>query len=78
MKPTVGQTVTYNTTEADRVKMVESGWNSQEKLTATIIYVWRSGRVDLSITCGGDIIKWETSCLMGDNPGNWNWPVIEK
>lgn len=79
MKPTIGRVVIYNTTEADRKKMTDSGTaNEQKQLPATIVAVWGETTVNAKVELDGEGSLWKTSILQGDNEGNWNWPVIEK
>jgi hypothetical protein len=83
MKPTIGRVVIYNTTEADKAKMeaastLNGGCNTQDKLPAIITAVWSDECVNLKVITDGNLDLWVTSANKGDEPMNWNWPVIEK
>lgn len=83
MKPTIGRVVIYNTTDADKAKMeaaskINGGCNVQDKLPAIIVAVWGDECVNLKVVTDGNLDLWVTSSLKGDQPMNWNWPVIEK
>ena len=80
MKPTIGRIVIYNTTEADKAKMRAAGLNGtcnvQDILPAIIVAVWSDECVNLKVITDGILDLWVTSALKGDQPMNWNWPVI--
>lgn len=82
MKPTIGRIVIYNTSDVDKEKMkavnlLNGNCNVQDKLPAVITAVWGDECVNLKVIVDGCFDLWVTSALKGDNPMNWNWPVIE-
>ena len=78
MKPTIGRTVIYNTTEEQKTKMRVDYANVADKLPATIVAVWGTESVNLKVNLDGPGDMWLTSITRGDEPGQWNWPVIEE
>lgn len=83
MKPTIGRVVIYNTTEADIAKMkaasiINGGCNIQDKLPAIIVAVHSDECVNLIVITGGNLDLRVTSANKGDQPMNWNWPIIER
>lgn len=83
MKPTIGRIVIYNTTDADKAKMtaaslISGGCNVQDQLPAIIVAVWGENCVNLKVITDGNLDLWVTSAIQGDQPMNWNWPVIER
>lgn len=81
MKPTIGRVVIYNTTSADKAKMeaantLNGSCNTQDKLPAIITAVWSDECVNLKVITDGNLDLWVTSANKGDEPMNWNWPVI--
>jgi hypothetical protein len=81
MPPTIGRVVIYTTTDADKAKMEAaskvSGCNVQDKLPAIIVAVWSPECVNLKVITDGNLDLWVTSSLKGDQPYNWDYPVIE-
>lgn len=81
MKPTIGRVVIYNTTETDRTALTQFG-NESNKLPATVVAVWgdnENAAINLKVETDGNLpAMWKTSVIRGDNPGEWNWPVIQK
>jgi hypothetical protein len=80
MKPTVGRIVMYIPTTEDLKKFEDAQGNygeSVKKLPAIITNVWSDTCVNLKVIGDAPIDLWRTSMNLGDQPGNWNWPVIE-
>lgn len=82
MKPTIGRVVIYNTTAEEQYGMRALGNNIQEKLPAIIVAVWGDSDdacINAKVLIDGihpDL--WKTSINRGDEPGQWNWPVVQK
>jgi hypothetical protein len=77
-KPTIGRIVHYKTTEKERKSMQDhNACNVQEVLPAVIVAVWSETTVNLQVICDGELALWKTSVPIGDDEGNWNWPVID-
>lgn len=78
MNPTIGGVVIYNTTEEEQERMREmQSCNVQAQLPAVIVAVWPTS-VNLSVILDGQGTLWATSRHQGDEPGQWNWPVIQR
>ena len=82
MKPTIGRIMLYHTKEEDRAKMraasiLNNGCNVHTQLPAVVVAVWGETCVNLKVICDGNLDLWVTSSNLGDQPGNWEWPVIE-
>jgi len=81
MKPTIGRVVIYNTTEADREGLNLFG-NASKQLPATIVAVWGQGdnpAINVKVLPDANSQElWKPSIFKGDEPGQWNWPKIEK
>ena len=80
MKPTIGRTVVYKTTEADRNLMKAKGdtdgrCNVQQELPAVVVAVWSEECVNLKVNLDGDGEIWKTSINQGDEEGHWSWPA---
>jgi hypothetical protein len=73
MNPTIGRTVIFNVPEDMKPKV-----NFAEKLPAIIVRVWSEGVVNLKIITDGLQDIWQTSVHLGNEPNQWNWPIIEK
>ncbi len=77
MEPTIGRTVIYKTTEADRKLMQESkSCNDQKELPAVIVATWGGDTANLKVNLDGEGDLWKTSVTKGDQEGMWHWPVI--
>jgi hypothetical protein len=84
MKTTIGRIVIYTPTDEQKEKMESSfsntgkSCNVQSKLPAVIVAAWNDTCVNLKVLLDGDPSDlWITSAHQGDEPGQWNWPVIE-
>jgi len=80
MKPTIGRIVVYNATKEDKAFMKVNG-NVQDKLPAIVVATWgetEDAAINVKVILDGIDTLWKTNILKGDEPGNWNWPVIEK
>ena len=80
-KPTIGRIVHYNPSLTDVAKMdaasvLNGGCNRPNKLAAIVTAVWSDSCVNLRVVCDGNLDLWITSANIGDQPGQWNWPVI--
>jgi hypothetical protein len=73
MKATIGRTVIFNVPQEMRSKV-----NFAEQQPAIIVRAWTDTIVNLKIITDGPEDIWQTSVTMGDQPNQWNWPVIEK
>lgn len=83
MEPTIGRIVIYKTTEAQQKAMqsapaLNKGTNVSKELPAMIVAVWGPTVVNLKVFLDGHGDIWVTSATLGDDPGQWNWPVIKK
>ena len=79
MKPTLGRTVIYHTTEQDREEMrLNPECNVQKDLPAIIVAVWSDECVNLKVICDGNMELWKTSVTLGTDEYNWSWPEIKK
>lgn len=73
MKPTIGRIVIYNTKEKDPIL------SSEPQFPAIIIKVHNSNTVDLKVFGNGPYsCIYRPNITQGDEPGEWNWPVIQK
>ena len=77
MKTTIGRIVIYKPTPAEQIEMDKTG-NVQNELPAVIVAVWSDTCVNLKVFADGVSDIWKTSVILGDNEGEWNWPVINK
>jgi len=80
MKPTIGRTVVYHTTQEDQNFFRRIG-NSQDHLPAVIVAVWGDSEescVNLKVIGDGPNDLWVTSRNQGTEPGQWSWPEIKK
>jgi hypothetical protein len=82
MKPTIGRIVIYTPSDSDKAKMeaaskIKGGCNVMDKLPAVITAVWGDTCVNLKVICDGNLDLWVTSATQGEEPMNWNWPVIQ-
>lgn len=76
MNPTIGRTVRYKTTEADRKLMEDKpNCNVQNELPAVIVAVWSEECVNLKVQLDGEGELWVTSSLRGDQEMQWDWFV---
>jgi hypothetical protein len=75
--PKIGDVVTYNTTEQERVDMSNCPPlhnNVAEKLPAVITAVWSDSLVNLKVLHDGQSPDlWKTSVQRGDEEFNWNF-----
>lgn len=82
MKPTIGRMVVYTATEDDKQQMRDmENCNVQDQLPAVVVAVWgddENALVNLKVLLDGEGDVWRTSIPRGDEPFNWNWPVIHK
>lgn len=82
MKPTIGRVVIYQTTKEEQDKMrAMTNCNVQEELPAIVVAVWgndENAAINLNVQLDGEGSLWVTSALRGNQPGEWNWPVIKK
>ena len=77
MKPTIGRVVIYNTTEEDKASAGKNFDNVVQQLPAIIVNVWSDTCINVRVFSDGGGMLWKTSINQGDQPGQWNWPVIE-
>ena len=86
MEPTIGRIVIYNTTKSQQ-RAIEAAnrfngllnCNVQKQLPAMIVAVWGPECVNLKVTNDGNVADlWVTSATCGNQPGQWEWPVIKK
>jgi hypothetical protein len=79
MKPTIGRIVVYNTTEKEKEAMRTLSSNVQDKLPAIVVAVWSDTCINVKVIVDGSMPDiWRTSINLGEAPGNWSWPVMEK
>lgn len=78
MKPTIGRVVIYNTTEEDKASARKNFDNVVQQLPAIIVNVWSDTCINVRVFSDGGSMLWKTSINQGDQPGQWNWPVIQK
>ncbi len=74
MRPTLGRIVIFHLDEKQSQVMN----NNQPDAPAIVTAVWGDECVNLKIIHDGIHNSWRTSATMGDKPGQWSWPVIEK
>ena len=70
--PTIGQIVLYKPTSTDAIHF--RNWKDSEVLPAIIVMVHAENNVNLKVFDNGPTDAWKTSVLLGDAPGQWNWP----
>lgn len=79
MNPTIGRTVIYKTTEADRKILRDASGNESQELPAVVVAVWSDDCVNAQVITDSEIgLMRKTSIVKGDGEGEWNWPVIQK
>lgn len=77
MTPTIGRIVIFKTNEAQQEHLKNTPYcNVSKELPAIIVAVFSESTVNLKVMLDGPGEFWVTSALQGDEPGNWNWPVI--
>lgn len=70
--PTIGRIVLYKPTSTDAIHF--RNWKDSEVLPAIIVMVWDATCVNLKVFDNGPTDALKTSVLLGDEPGQWNWP----
>lgn len=75
-RPTIGRIVHYHTDESDKRHMVGRA-NVVNLLPALIVAVHTDDCVNLKVFLDGSGDIWTTQVMRGDDPGEWNWPVID-
>lgn len=78
MKPTIGRIVIYHTCAMDQRMINEHPLNTpQEQSPAIVVFVGEDDTVNLKVFLDGHGDFYKKNIKRGDQPGEWNWPVIE-
>lgn len=76
-KPTIGCIVVYNTSETDKLIMRSTGDKVRDQLAAIIVGVDEE-TVNLKVLQDGTGILYLEQISQGNQPEQWDWPVIIK
>ena len=77
-KPSIGRIVIYNTTQKEQETLSNLSCNSSKQLPAIVVAVWSETTINAKVFIDGlHIDEWKTRITQGDEPGQWNWPVMQ-
>ena len=60
---------------------IGNGVKEMDTFPGMIVRTWgelANGAVQLQVFLDGNDVLWVTSVCVGDGPGTWSWPVVEK
>lgn len=79
MTPTIGRIVHYRLSEDDAkainaLPMPGNTVKAGDLVAAIVVRVWSASTCNLRLVLDGDGEYWATSCSVGDEQRQWNWP----
>lgn len=77
MNPTIGRVVIYNTTALDQRMINEHPHNTPQEKSPAIIVAVAKETVNLKVFIDGHGDFYKNDVKQGDQPGEWDWPVID-
>lgn len=79
MTPTLGQVVHYRLSDQDATAInalpaQHNPTTANQTVAAIVVQVWNASTCNLRLLLDGDSDYWATSRVVGNQPGQWNWP----